>query len=96
MPLLRGVWTDTIGVEVRSEPPKRGADLFDSKIVTRPVEIPNKVLERALDAATGRPGGKLRRDVLAYHLVGHRWDFPWRAAASKVKHLIETSRDLDK
>jgi hypothetical protein len=91
-PILRRVWTQTIGSEIGSEPPQLGADPFDRQIVLRPLEIPDKTLTDGLDDAATRPGGALRRDTLAYHLVGYRRHL----RPNKVKYLVETARDLDK
>jgi hypothetical protein len=89
-PLLREAWTQTIGARFQSEPSERPEDdLFDSKIVRRPPI--DKDIEDALDAAITLPGHRLRRDEIAYSLVGQRWKLP-----ISVKHLVEEARKLDK
>jgi hypothetical protein len=83
------VWNKTIGVEVRSEPPTPGAGLFDAKIVSRPIVIPDERLRRCIEAALSRQGRALPRDVIAYHLVAKKWK---KRKPSTIRHLIEVAR----
>jgi hypothetical protein len=93
---LRGIvvqaWTQTIGVEIRSEPSPSKGDIFAGKIISVPLKLPDRVLDRCLDRALEAAGDGLPvRDVIAYHLVGHRLRAP-----STIKSEVEGARKLDK
>ena len=91
--IMRRAWTETIGIEIHSEAPPPGEDLFAGKIISVPLDLPDSTLERGLDRVLESAGGGLPiRDVIAYSLVGHRW----RMEPSSVKHLVEEARKLSK
>jgi hypothetical protein len=91
--IMHRAWTDTIGVEIRSEAPPPGEDLFAGKIISVPLDLPDSTVERGLDRVLESAGSGLPvRDVIAYSLVGHRW----KMEPSSVKHLVEEARKLSK
>lgn len=88
--VVRQAWAQTIGVEFRSEPPPPGPDMFASKIISVPLKLPDPTVERCLDRALESAGGGLPvRDVIAYSLVGQRWDLK----PNNVKHRVEVARN---
>src|SRR5262249_41028826 len=50
-PILRQAWTETIGVRYESGAPKPDGDLFDTKIIRHPIELPEKRLDDCLREA---------------------------------------------